>query len=102
MMRNSYDNIPSNQIEKQKCHFYGAMINVLHLHDANSPFVDATIQTLINEIMGSNRLFNYQPEVLTIVSNLEKARIDPSQFRKCILDAANLVDKLIGGGDEDV
>lgn len=102
MMRNSYDNIPSNQIKKQKCHFYGAMINVLHLHDANSPFVDATIQTLINEIMGSNKLFNYQPEVLTIVSNLEKARIDPSQFRKCILDAANLVDKLIGGGDEDV
>ena len=102
MMRNSYDNIQSNQIKKQKCHFYGAMINVLHLHDANSPFVDATIQTLINEIMGSNKLFNYQPEVLTIVSNLEKARIDPSQFRKCILDAANLVDKLIGGGDEDV
>lgn len=102
MMRNNYDNIPSNQIKKQKCHFYGAMINVLHLHDANSPFVDATIQTLINEIMGSNKLFNYQPEVLTIVSNLEKARIDPSQFRKCILDAANLVDKLIGGGDEDV
>lgn len=101
MMSNSYDNIPSNQIAKQKCHFYGAMINVLHLHDANSPFVDATIQTLINEIMGSNKLFNYQPEVLTIVSNLEKARIDPSQFRKCILDAANLVDTL-KGGDPDV
>lgn len=101
-MRNGYENIPSNQIEKQKCHFYGAIINVLHLHDANSPFVDATIQTLINEIMGSNKLFNYQPEVLTIVGNLEKARIDPSQFRKCILDAANLVDKLIGGGDEYV
>ncbi len=100
-MRNCYENIPSNQIEKQKCHFYGAMINVLHLKDANSPFVDATIQTLINEIMGSNKLFGYQPEVLTIVSNLERARIDQSQFRKCILDAANLVDKL-NGGDPNV
>jgi hypothetical protein len=96
-MKNIYDNVPSNQIEKQKRHFYGAMINVLHLKDANSPFVDATIQTLINEVMGSNKLFGYQPEVLTIVSNLEKARIDPSQFRKCILDAANLVDTLKGG-----
>ena len=96
-MRNCYENIPSNQIEKQKRHFYGAMINVLHLKDANSPFVDATIQTLINEIMGSNKLFGYQPEVLTIVSNLETARIDPLQFRKSILDAANLVDKLKGG-----
>lgn len=96
-MRNCYENIPSNQIEKQKRHFYGAIINVLHLKDANSPFVDATIQTLINEIMGSNKLFGYQPEVLTIVSNLETARIDPLQFRKSILDAANLVDKLKGG-----
>ncbi len=100
-MRNYYENIPSNQIEKQKRHFYGAIINVLHLRDNNSPFVDATIQTLINEIMGSNKMFGYQPEVLTIISNLETARKEPSQFRKCILDAANLVDKL-NGGDSNV
>ena len=99
-MGNIYENIPSNQIEKQKRHFYGAMINVLYLKDANSPFLDATIQTLINEIMGSNKLFGYQPEVLTIVSNLETARQEPAQFRKCILDAANLVDTLKGGEDD--
>jgi hypothetical protein len=96
-MRNVYENVPSNQIAKQKRHFYGAIINVLHLKDNNSPFVDATIQTLINEILGSNALFGFQPEVLTIVSNLETARQNPMQFRKCILDAANLVDTLKGG-----
>lgn len=96
-MRNSYENIPSNQIEKQKKYFYGSIINLLYLREDNSPFVDATIQTLINQILGSNVLFNFQPEVLTIVSNLETARKEPTQFRKCILDAANLVDKLIGG-----
>jgi hypothetical protein len=96
-MEKSYDNIPLNQIEKQKRYFYGAIINVLYLWESNSPFVDATIQTLINQIVGSNRLFGYQPEVLTIVSNLETARKVPTQFRKCILDAANLVDKLEGG-----
>ena len=100
-MKNGYEDIPSNQIEKQKRHFYGALINILHLHDDNSPYVDATIQTCINEVMGSNKLFNFQPEILTIVSNLEMARIDPTQFRKSILDAANLVDKL-KGGDTDV
>ena len=100
-MKNIYNNVPSNQIEKQKRHFYGAIINCLHLKDNNSPFVDATIQTLINEILGSNPLFGFQPEVLTIASNLETARQNPSQFRKCILDAANLVDKL-NGGDSDV
>ena len=97
-MRNIYENVPSNQIERQKRYFYGAIINVLYLWEDNSPFLDATIQTLINQIGGANRLFGYQPEVLTIVSNLETARNNPSQFRKCILDAANLVDTLKGGG----
>lgn len=96
-MRNVYENVPSNQIEKQKRYFYGAIINCLYLREDNSPFLDATIQTLINQILGSNVLFGFQPEVLTIVSNLETARQNPIQFRKCILDAANLVDTLKGG-----
>jgi hypothetical protein len=96
-MKNCYENIPSNQIEKQKRYFYGAIINCLYLREDNSPFLDATIQTLINQIIGSNVLFGFQPEVLTIVSNLETARQNPLQFRKCILDAANLVDTLKGG-----
>jgi hypothetical protein len=100
-MNNIYKNVPSNQIEKQKRYFYGAIINCLYLRENNSPFIDATIQTLINQIGGSNHLFGYQPEVLTIVSNLETARANPHQFRKCILDAANLVDTL-KGGDTDV
>ena len=100
-MRNVYENVPSNQIEKQKRYFYGAIINCLYLQEDNSPFLDATIQTLINQIIGSNAIFGYQAEVLTIVSNLETARNTPSQFRKCILDAANLVDTL-KGGDSDV
>lgn len=100
-MKDSYINIPSSQIEKQKRYFYGSIINLLYLREDNSPFVDATIQTLINQIMGSNEIFYFQPEILTIVSNLEIARKEPSQFRKCILDAANLVDRL-KGGDSDV
>ena len=96
-MKNCYEDIPSNQIEKQKRYFYGAIINCLYLNEDNSPFLDATIQTLINQIGGSNRLFGYQPEILTIVSNLETARKEPTQFRKCILDAANLIDALKGG-----
>ena len=100
-MRSVYDNVPSNQIEKQKRYYYGSIVNLLYLNEDNSPYLDATIQTLINQIMGSNALFHFQPEVLTIVSNLEMARKEPKQFRKCVLDAANLVDKL-KGGDFDV
>ena len=96
-MEKNCNNIPLNQIEKQKRHWYGAILNCLYLREDNSPYVDATIQTLINEISGSNRLFNYQPQILTIVGNLETARREPTQFRKCILDAANLIDTLKGG-----
>ena len=74
---NYCEHIPSNQISKQKRYFYGAIINCLYLKEDNSPFLDATIQTLINQIIGSNHLFGYQPEVLTIVSNLETARREP-------------------------
>jgi hypothetical protein len=96
-MRNYYENIPSNQIEKQKRYFYGSLVDLLYKKEEGYPLLDARIQSLINQIMGSNALFNFQAEVLTIVSNLETARREPTQFRKCILDAANLVDKLKGG-----
>lgn len=96
-MKSCYENIPSNQIEKQKRYLYGAMINILYLYDDNSPFVDATIQNLRNQILGLNSLFNFQPEILTIVGNLETARSDHAQLRSCILSAANLVDTLKGG-----
>lgn len=96
-MNNSYENVPSNQIEKQKRYFYGSIIDLLYKSDEGYPLLDARIQTLINQIMGSNKLFGEQAEVLSIVAFLEMARKEPTQFRKCILDAANLVDALKGG-----
>lgn len=96
-MSNIYNNVPSNQIEKQKRYFYGSLVDLLYKKEEGYPLLDARIQTLINQIGGSNCLFGYQPEVLSIVSFLETARREPTQFRKCILDAANLVDKLKGG-----
>lgn len=100
-MKDNYANIPSNQMEKQKRYFYGSIIDLLYKSDEGYPLLDARIQTLINQIMGSNKLFGEQAEVLSIVAFLEMARKEPSQFRKCILDAANLVDRL-KGGDSDV
>jgi hypothetical protein len=97
-MKDSYVNIPSSQIEKQKRYYYGAIVDLLYKQESGYPLLDARIQTLINQIMGSNALFDFQPEVLSIVAFLETARTEPTQFRKCILDAANLVDTLKGGG----
>ena len=100
-MEKNCNNIPLSQIEKQKRYFYGAILDTLYKFEANYPFLDNRLQNLINQIKGSNSLFNEQKEVLTIVSYLETARIDPTQFRKCILKSIKLVDKL-KGGDSDV
>ena len=100
-MRNVCENVPSNQIEKQKRYFYGAILDCLFKFEDEYPFLNNRIQNLINQIKGSNELFGYQPEVLSIVALLETARDDHDQLRSCVLNAINLVDRL-NGGESDV
>lgn len=96
-MRNVYENVPSNQIEKQKKYFYGAILDVLYKFEEGYPYLDNRLQNLINQVKGSNEIFGEQPQVLTIVALLKTAREDHNQLRSCILNAINLVDKLEGG-----
>ena len=96
-MQNEYGYIPTSQIQAQKQYFYGAIINLLYQNEVNYPFLKNRIQTLINQIAGSNKLFAYQPEVLSIVACLETALEKPEQFRKSVLDAANLINALKEG-----
>ena len=95
-MRNIYENVPSNQIEKQKRYFYGAILDTLYKFEEGYPFLDNRIQNLINQIKGSNDLFGNTPKVLTICALLQTAREDHSQLRSCVLNAINLVDTLEG------
>lgn len=96
-----YNDIPASQVKAQKRYLYGAIIQCLYLFESQDTYLDAHIQNLINQIGGLNRLFNYQPEILTIIGFLETARKDPEQFRGSILSAANLV-KSLNGGDDNV
>lgn len=100
-MKNCYENIPSSQIEKQKCYFYGAILDCLYKFEADYPFLDNRLQNLINQVQGSNDLFGRQSEVLSIVALLKTAKSDHSQLRSCIFNAINLVDRL-NGGDSNV
>lgn len=100
-MKTIYGDIPQSEIEKQKQYFYGSIVGLLYLREENYKFLDQRIQTLINQISGSMKLFDSTPEILSIIAWLEDARVHPEQFRKNVLDAANMVDKL-KGGDSDV
>ena len=99
-MRTIYGDIPQSEIEKQKKYFYGAILGLLWLKDDNYEFLDQRIQTIINQISGSMKLFDSTPEILSIIAWLEDSRVHPAQFRKNILDAANMVDKLKGGNSD--
>ena len=97
-MMTVYGDIPQSEIEKQKKYFYGAIISLLYFKEENYPFLDQRIQSLINELSGSMKLFDGStPKILSMIALLEDARVDHDQFRKNILDAANMVDKLKGG-----
>lgn len=99
-METIYGDIPQSEIKKQKKYFYGAILNLLWLKDDNYEFLDQRIQTLINQISGSMKLFDSTPEILSMIAWLEDARVHPEQFRKNVLDAANMVDKLKGGNSD--
>ena len=49
-MEKNYNNIPLNQIEKQKKYFYGAILDVLFKFEEGYPFLDNRLQNLINQI----------------------------------------------------
>lgn len=96
-METLYGSISDDIVEKQKRYFYGSIIGLLYYREEGYPLLDQRIQTLINQILGSMKLFNNAPEILSIVAWLENARTNPEQFRKNVLDAANMVDNLKGG-----
>ena len=99
-MKTIYGDIPQSEIEKQNQYLYGSMISLLYLKEENYEFLDQRIQTIINQLKGSMKLFDSTPKILSMIAWLESARIDEDQFRKNILDAANMVDKLKGGNSD--
>ena len=94
-MQTKYGSIPAEQIQAQKRYLYGSILDLLWKHDEGYPLLDNRIQSLINQIGGLNELFGYPPQIITIIACLEDARVHEDQFRKNVLDAANLVDEIM-------
>lgn len=90
----SNESITPEQIHNQKRYLYGALIDCLYKHDEGYELLDARMQSLENQISGLSSLFGNPPQILTILSCIRDARIHPEQFRKNVLDAANLVDAI--------
>ena len=99
---NIYTEVPPSQIAAEKKYFLSAIYKLLPYKESSYEFIDNYFESVLQRLIGFNKLSGFQPEVLTIMSLLEYARQenDFHKYRKAILDACGMV-KLIKESDCD-
>lgn len=97
---NIYQEIPSDQIAETKRYFVSAIYRLLPYKENSYAYIDNYFESVLQRLVGFNKISGFQPEIITIMSLLEYARQenDFQKYRKAILDACGLV-KLIKESD---
>ena len=97
---NLYTEVPPSQIAAEKKYFLSAIFKLLPYKQDNYEFLDNYFESVLQRLIGFNKISGLQPEVITIISLLEYARgeDDDQKYRKAILDACGTV-KLIKESD---
>lgn len=90
---NFYEEIPSSQIAAEKEYFVSAIFKLLPYKQGNYEFLNNYFESVLQRLIGFNKISGFQPEVITIMSLLAYARDedDFDKYRKAILDACGLV-----------
>lgn len=93
---NFYEEIPSSQIAAEKQYFVSAIYKLLPYKESSYEHLDNYFESVLQRLLGFNKISGCQPEVVTIIGLLEYARgeSDYRKYRKAILDACGMV-KLI-------
>ena len=112
MIRTSYMDVTDEQIAKQKKSLHSALFWLLLYRDPETcdkyqyVDVDKYIGGLMLRIGGLNELFGRPSELVTLLSVLQaikdenlKTDFDYHIYRKLVLDAHSLVDKIGGGSN---
>lgn len=97
-----YEEIPSSQIAAEKKYFISAIYKLLPYKENKYDCLDNYFESVLQRLIGFNKISGLQPEIVTIISLLEYARDenDYAKYRKAILDACGLV-KLIKESDSN-
>ena len=90
---NIYTEVPPSQIAAEKAYFLSAIFKLLPYKQNGYECLDNYFESVLQRLIGFNRLSGFQPEVITIMSLLEYARQenDFQKYRKAILDACGMV-----------
>lgn len=91
---NIYTEAPPNQIAAEKQYFISAIFKLLPYKQDNYEHLDNYFNSVLQRLIGFNKISGFQPEVVTIISLLEYARgeEDFQKYRKAILDACGMVE----------
>ena len=89
-----YTEIPSYQIAAEKKYFTSAIFKLLPYKQDGYENIDNYFESVLQRLIGFNKISGFQPELITIISLLEYARgeDDYSKYRKAILDACGLIE----------
>lgn len=97
---NIYAEVPPCQIAAEKKYLLSAIYKLLPYKEDSYEFLDNYFESVLQRLVGFNKLSGFQPEVVTIMSLIEYARgeDDFKKYRKAVLDACGLV-KLVKESD---
>ena len=93
---NIYSEVPPNQIAAEKEYFISAIFKLLPYKQDNYEYLDNYFSSVLQRLIGFNKISGLQPETITIISLLEYARgeSDFAKYRKAILDACGMVERI--------
>ena len=99
---NIYTEVPPSQIAAEKNYFISAIFKLLPYKQDGYAYLDKYFESVLQRLIGFNRISGFQPEVITIMSLLEYARQenDFDKYRKAVLDACGLVQFIKESGSD--
>ena len=91
---NIYTEVPPSQIAAEKQYLLSAIFKLLPYKQEEYEYLNSYFESVLQRLIGFNKISGFQPEVITIMSLLEYARgeNDFSKYRKAVLDACGLVE----------
>lgn len=93
---NIYDEMPPSQIAAEKAYIRSAIFKLLPYKEESYEYLNEYFGSVLQLLKGFNKISGNQPEMVSIISKIAYARDveDFSEYRKAILDACGLVDRI--------
>lgn len=94
---NIYTEMPPSQISAEKKYIRSAIFKLLPYKEENYEYLDNYFCSVLQLLKGFNKVSGNQPEMVSIISKIayaQKEAKDFNDYRKAILDACGMVERI--------